>query len=88
MQFQEKGHRGDCSRVARIGFVNHESHESARIVLAVLEWGLDHTETRSPQRASAGSWRLGFVVLELGFIGWIGSAGAENVAFGFILDIL
>jgi hypothetical protein len=58
------------------------------IVLAVLEWGLDHTETRSPQRANAGSWRLGFVVLELGFMGRIGSAGAGIVAFGFILGTL
>ena len=25
---------------------------------------------------------------QLGFMGWIGSAGAGNVAFGFVLDIL
>jgi hypothetical protein len=48
---------------------------------------------RGPWRPAvpwAGAYvvRLGFAVLELGFIGWIGSAGAGIVAFGFILHIL
>jgi hypothetical protein len=41
-----------------------------------------------PPRADAGFVGFDFVVLELGFIGWIGSTVARNVVFGFILNIL